>query len=181
MTADRSVRPAVPADAGFIADLQARGLVDSLEATLGASLPAELVARLRDDAVEQTWVQTLSGPRQADAVVLTAVAGAVPQGFALGVLAPVDGEHEQLRLPGVEVAALEVEPTAARQGHGSRLLAALSDSFRGRAEYICAWVSQADDVRIRFFQGAGLAPSGVLRKLAVGDQIVVQHLWWAAL
>ncbi|MCS4484226.1 GNAT family N-acetyltransferase [Gleimia sp. 6138-11-ORH1] len=179
LQADRSVRPAVVSDAPFIARMQAEGLVASLEATLEAKLDPNLVASLKQPQVEQTWRQTLSAPTQADVVVLTAVEGAAVCGFALGVLAPADKEHAELSKVGVEIAALEVSSEHLRTGHGSRLLAAVNDSFKGRAHHLNTWICQADDARISFFQSAGFAPSGLQRKLAVGEQTVIQHLWWA--
>ncbi|MDO5060599.1 MAG: GNAT family N-acetyltransferase [Actinomycetaceae bacterium] len=181
LQADRSVRPAVLSDAPFIAQMQAAGLIASLEASLVAELDPAVLASLQDPRVEQTWRQTLSAPAQADVVVLTAVDGATVCGFALGILAPADTQHLELSKPGVEIAALEIAADHRRAGHGSRLLAALNDSFKGRAAHINTWICQADDARIRFFQEAGFAPSGLQRKLAVGEQTVIQHLWWALL
>lgn len=181
LQADRSVRPAVLSDAPFIAQMQAAGLTATLEASLETKLADALRASLYDPRVEQTWRQTLSAPAQADVAVLTAVEGAAVCGFALGILGPADSEHPELAKTGVEIAALEVSAEHLRAGHGSRLLAAINDSFKGHATHINTWICQADDVRIRFFQAAGFAPSGLQRKLAVGEHTVIQHLWWALL
>lgn len=176
---DRSVRPAVAGDAHFIASLQAQGMLRSLEATLEKSIPTQVVQQLQHPQVEETWQATLSNPRADEVAILTAMEGAEPCGFTLGVLGAADTEHEYLRLPGIEIAALEVDTEYTRRGHASRLLAALNDTFKGRVTHINTWILQGDEVRILFFQSAGLAPSGIRRKLAVGEETVVQHLWWA--
>lgn len=176
---DRSVRPAIVGDAAFIAQMQVEGMIKSLEASLGSALPSELKQSLSTAEVELVWRQTLNRQAPAEATVLMAVEGAKPCGYIFGSLGVADQEHEQLSQVGVEVAGFEVAATEVRKGHGSRLLAALSDVFSGRANHVHTWIMPGDEPRVRFFQSAGFAPAGIQRRLQVGERTVIQHLWWA--
>ncbi|EEH63994.1 acetyltransferase, GNAT family [Gleimia coleocanis DSM 15436] len=176
---DRSVRPALVGDAEFIAQMQVAGMMASLEATLEAELPAAVRALVENPQVELAWQETLRAPARSEVAILVAVEGAKPCGYALGILSKADDTHEHLSQLGVEIAGFEVSAEESRQGHGSRLLAALSDVFKGQAHHVNTWIMPGDKPRVRFFQSAGFAPAGIQRRLQVGENTVIQHLWWA--
>lgn len=173
-TADLSVRPAVPEDAGLITGLQlaawrARGIVTEAE-----------LAAVDTAAVSAQWHAAVTDPPSARHRVLTACAGVEVVGFL--AYAPADG----VELPDsagdvpVEVLALEVTASHTREGHGSRLLAACVDLARDAgATSLVTWAGQADDPRTRFLSSAGFAPAGPRRVLATAAGEVVESCWFA--
>ncbi|WP_413453098.1 GNAT family N-acetyltransferase [Georgenia phoenicis] len=173
-TADLSVRPSVPEDAGLITGLQlaawrARGIITEEE--LGAVDTAAVTAQ---------WRAAVTEPPSPRHRVLTACAGAEVVGFL--AFAPVEG----VDLPDaagdvpLEVLALEVTASHTREGHGSRLLAACVDLARDAgATSLLTWAGQTDDARTRFLSSAGFAPAGPRRVLATGAGEVVESCWFA--
>lgn len=167
---DHAVRPARPADADAIAEVQIRAWLSAHAASLaGLPEPPEaprLAARWRDSVQDppspdhRVLVAT-----EADAVV--GVAAVTPPATASG--------------PG-EILALEVDPARARRGHGSRLLAACTDLLReAGATAVRTWVLEDDGARAGFLRGAGLAPDGQVRHLDVGGRPVREESWSAGL
>jgi len=176
---DRSVRPAVAADAPAVARLQVRGIRAAVEAGLegvgtAPVLPVEAVAR--------QWSATLSAPPPPGCHTLVALHGSAVAGFVACVpgaaLPPPPGRDREIAA-GTDILALDVAPEFARSGHGSRLLAALVDV--ARPVTLRVWVTAGDDAHTRFYQSAGFGPAGLRRRLTVGDAAVVEHLWWAQL
>lgn len=166
--ADVSVRPSTPEDAPRLGEIQ----VATWRATLGDQVPA---AALDADAFAAAWRTAIASPPSAKHRTLTACDGPLVVGFVALAPAPDDDEA-------AEVVALEVDPEHARAGHGSRLLAACADILRQTgAARVRTWVTAGDDVREAFLGSAGFAPSGVRRRLDVGDGEVVEHLWGAVL
>ena len=191
-SADLSVRPAVPEDAGAIGDVHARTLRASLAAGVGHDLGAEIAAAIDPAALGASWAAAIEAPPSPRHRVLTALAGAQVVGFAAFAPAevpvevdvaddarsdPADGAG-----PGAvaEILALEVPAAHARRGHGSRLLAACADLLRQQgAARVQTWTVQADESRTRFLGEAGFAPAGLRRSLDVGGEEVVE-IWWYA-
>ncbi len=176
---DRSVRPAVAADASVVAHLQVRGIRAAVEAGLEGVGTAPVLPE--DDVVRQ-WSATLSAPAPPGCHTLVALQGSVVVGFAScrpgEALPPSPGRDREIAA-GTDILALEVAPEFAHSGHGSRLLAALVDI--ARPVTLRVWVTAGDDAHTRFYQSAGFGPAGLRRRLTVGDSAVVEHLWWSQL
>jgi GNAT superfamily N-acetyltransferase len=151
------VRPAVPLDAASIAAIQLR----SWQAA--ADVPADLLATLSNQAVQDGWAHAITRPPSRRHRVLVAVSDGVVAGFA--ATAPAEDPDSDPQVEG-EILALHVDPSHRVAGHGSRLLAACVDALR---EEGCAvgyhWVTSADAVSRAFFEGAGWAPDGASRRL----------------
>lgn len=174
---DRSVRPALPADAAAIAVIQVRGIRAALEAGLDGVGTAPV---LPVDAVADRWRATLSAPQPAGCRTLVALHGAAVAGFiacAPGEAVPPSPGRDDPIAPGTDILALEVVSEFGRSGHASRLLAALVDV--ARPVTLRAWVTSGDEAHTRFYQSAGFGPAGVRRRLDVAGRAVVEHLWWS--
>lgn len=171
-TADVSVRPGIAEDARAIAATQA----SSWRASFAGLLPGEALAALDVDAMQATWRQALVSPPTAKHRMLTACAGPVVVGFA--AIAPVPLEESTTG----EIVALEVSPQHRHQGHGSRLLAACADVLGGSgASGLRTWVLEGDEDRAAFLAVAGLAPSGLARRIDVLGTEVTELAYAAAL
>lgn len=180
-TADVSVRPAVPGDEGAVAAVQlAAWRSGHAEEVLGDVVldqidPAALAAR---------WSAAITAPPGPGYRVLVAMHGPRLVGFAsvAPVVAPQGSGDDT---PGGEILALEVDPAARRQGHGSRLLAAVVDLLRDedRATSVQTWVIAGDDAREQFLGSAGLGDVGARRVLGEQDdpREVREHLWGASI
>ncbi|WP_043534211.1 GNAT family N-acetyltransferase [Actinomyces polynesiensis] len=172
---DRSVRPALAEDAPAIARIQVAGIREAVGAALGHEAPA-----IDGHSVEDTWRATLDRPQPAGHHTLVALHGHGVAGFAAcapgEVLPPTGGRPDPIP-EGTDILSLEVDADFRRSGHGSRLLAAVVDITRPRT--VRVWILAGDDVRVRFYQGAGFSPAGVRRTLATGDGAVIEHLWWS--
>lgn len=136
---EAGVRRAGPADAEAAAAVQRRCWV-ALSHLTPPPDHAEVVESWRSglsDAQLPAWV-ALSGAT----VVGVGLAGPV-----------VAGEAELL--------ALDVDPSHRRQGHASRLLAAITDHLvADGATLLQTWVLLDDEPRVRFLRSAGFAPDG---------------------
>jgi GNAT superfamily N-acetyltransferase len=160
---DAFVRPATPADAGALADVQ-------LGSWRAGGAPPE-VAALPEAEVAAAWEQAIRLAPTPRHRVLAACAGAEVVGFA--ALGP--GEDERA----AELLELHVRPARRREGHGSRLLAASVDHVRALgAQTATAWVGATEDGARAFLSGAGWAPDGSRRTLDLrGDgEVVVRQV-----
>lgn len=182
LNADRSVRPAFVNDAETIAKIQADTMLESLQTGIDVPLDASVAGAIDMDQMTRTWRETLEKPAQPGFRVLSALDGATVVGFAAAVPGAPVAEVEGMNAQGTEIIALEVESGQVGNGHRSRLLSAVTDLAKEEgAQNVRTWIVAGDGERIRFFQEAGLAPAGVMRKLEVGPHSITQHLWWAAL
>lgn len=179
--ADVSVRPAVAADAQAVAGLQLAAWREVLgEAT---------VATVASSAVVSSWHAAITTPPDLRSRVLVALAGRDVVGFAAST--PTQRAADEVRpVPTdegsggwtVEVAALEVDPGHRRQGHGSRLLAAVADlASQDGAHHVAAWALRHDTARLAFLADAGLAEVGLRRMLATPGGEVEEILLTAVL
>jgi len=179
-TSDVSVRPAIPGDETAIAAVQLAAWRSTHAETLGAEVldavdPARLAAQ---------WQTAITSPPGRGYRVLVAMHGPRLVGFAsvVPVVAPPDSGDDT---PGGEILALEVEPAERRQGHGSRLLAAVVDLLRDedRATSVQTWVIQGDVAREQFLGSAGLGDVGGRRVLGEQDdpREITEHLWGASI
>ena len=174
---DRSVRPAVAADAERIARLQ----VASIMALTGNRQSSGEGLDVEEAAVADQWRRSLTGPKPDGFHTLVALHGHGIAGFAFaapGDRIPLEGGDP---VPaGTDIHELAVDPDFARSGHGSRLLQAIVDTTDARC--LRVWISPDDEARVRFYQSAGFAPAPVRRSLGTPQSRgpgLVQQLWWA--
>lgn len=169
LTADVSVRPSLTEDAPHLGRIQ----VAAWRTALAEVLPAEVLTGLEADRFAAAWRTAIASPPSAKHRMLTACDGPQVVGFA--ALAPAP----QARETG-EIVALEVDPAHAREGHGSRLLAACTDILRATAaSHVRAWAIEGDHARADFLSAAGMEPLGIRRVLEV-DGTRVNELAWSA-
>ena len=158
--ADVSVRPARPEDAERVATVQL-----STWRTAYSFLPDDAL----DVPLEQAaalWLRAIEVPPSPTHRVLVAMEGDELVGFA------ASGPAEDEGADAVEVATLLVEPRWGRRGHGSRLLAATVDHWRGDgATTAVSWVWERDVASQAFLTGAGWEPDGAARGLDTGLRI----------
>lgn len=194
----QTVRPAIPADAPAFAALQRRTMVASLEAALGSNLPSIVPQALANSNFESTWQQAIAQQTQ-NQLAFVAQDDDVVRGFAAIAILPaeaLDGQPAEGKVVAgareggvvVDISSLAVDPDHARQGHGSRLLAAIADTAKAfgqdtglKPTEMRVWLIAGDDSNTQFFNGAGFAPKGLRRSYDVAGQEVIEHLWWAEL
>lgn len=176
-----SVRPATAPDAADIAAIQVASLRSVARAVGGASVGIPYLE------VQRAWNDTLSRTPPPGCSTMVALHGSRVVGFV--VAQPAPSHHiDHAKAPdipdGLELAALDVDERFRRSGHASRMLAAIVDTAREAglsARSLQVWISPNDEARVRFFQSAGFAPAGLLRRLDVAGTPMTQHLWWAGL
>ena len=160
--ADASVRRARPTDAPAVGFVQA---VVWREAYADV-VDADVAAAFEPQAFASAWRQSLATPPGADHALLVACAGDQVVGFA--ALGPSEDPDAQEGT--VEIHVLAVHPEARRQGHGSRLLAAVADTARGRGRTeVQAWVLASDEATRAFLTAAGLVTDGAHRARVVAE------------
>lgn len=156
--ADAYVRTATAADAPAIGHIQSV----AWRAAYGGVLPTEVLRELTPEAAEAGWTSALSDPPTARHRVLLAREGTDSVGFAS--LEP--GEEGSAS---AAIGILVVDPRWGRRGHGSRLLAATTDTLgRWSVELVTTWVLESDDVTGSFLESAGWASDGTVRVLDAG-------------
>jgi GNAT superfamily N-acetyltransferase len=173
------VRPALVEDAADIARIQ----VSTWRYAYRRLLPRDVLDALDESWMADRWRNAIGQPPTARHRVLVAVEQARKE-YLVGVAAagPADEESaapgESAPGPDATVAAvteLLVEPRWGRRGHGSRLLAALVDLWRGDGFTTAhAWAYQEDRVSRAFLESAGWRPDGATRALDVSDLLVPQ-------
>jgi GNAT superfamily N-acetyltransferase len=178
-SADASVRPAIAQDAAEIARIQ----VVTWRAAYRASLPAAVLDEWDADAATASWTDAVTSPPTPGHGVLVALERNTAVGFAaFGPAELVTGEVSDPAGPTAEVSTLLVEPRWGRRGHGSRLLAAVSDLVRaGGAARLQAWLLETDTVSAGFYESAGWAPDGWARTLDTGEDPLREIRWHALL
>ncbi|MCF2705720.1 GNAT family N-acetyltransferase [Arcanobacterium haemolyticum] len=177
------VRPATGLDARAIGDIHARTMAASLTAAVGERLSDDVTSMIDADAFSSVWSAAIASPPSEFHHILVAIADGVVVGFAALAPAELPASDDSTK-PGVpvELTALEVPAAFQRAGHGSRLLAAATDTAREQgATDVSMWVLAGDDARTKFLTAAGFAPAGLRRTLLVGEAEVTQHCWHALL
>lgn len=158
--ADVSVRPARPSDARDVARVQ----LSTWRTAYGDLLPAA-VLDLPEDDVAAAWVAATGAPPSPRHRVLVALERDAVVGFAAST--PSDDVAGA-----AELSALLVEPRWGRRGHGSRLLAALVDSWRADGVGLAvAWVWERDPALRGLLTAAGWGPDGAARGLDTGPRV----------
>ena len=173
--ADASVRPAVAADAGAVAAVQAR----AWRRAYAAVMPAEAAGRLTADLLLERWTAAVTHPPSDHHHVLVASAGTLVVGFA--AVAP-SGDPDAGPAD-AELVALEVDPSQQRHGHASRLLSAVVSTIAPDGfEVLRIWCLTQDEPRRRFLTSAGLRPDGAGRQMrGDGGRRIREERWSAAL
>ncbi len=172
--ADVSVRPARPADAELVARVQ----LSTWQTAYGELLPADVLA-LPLEQLAAVWLHAIEVPPSPRHRLLVALEQAELVGFAASEPA-TDEDHETSSA--VELTALLVEPRWGRRGHGSRLVAASVDHWRGDGSTTAlSWVFEADRVVAGFLESAGWGLDGLGRGLDTGPRVVPQRRFHADL
>jgi GNAT superfamily N-acetyltransferase len=178
-TADVSVRPARPDDAAAVARVQ----TVAWRTAYRAVLPLAVLDEWDEAAVAESWRAAITRPPTPGHGVLVAVENGEVVGFAAygpAEVAPDDPPSPDG--PATEVAPLLVEPRWGRRGHGSRLLAAVSDlTVATGAGRLVAWLPEADGVSARFLEQAGWDRDGWARTLDTGGEPLREVRWHAVL
>lgn len=164
--ADVSVRPASPDDAAELGRIQ----VETWQVAYPDVVPAAVLGELSTEVAAATWAAAVEAPPSHRHHVLVALEQQWPVGFA--ALAPAEDLEAADAEPETtgQLAVLLVEPRWGRRGHGSRLLAAVTDTARADGmTRLVAWIPEGDDVTRQFLISAGWAPDGLVRALDTGD------------
>ena len=158
--ADVSVRPARPQDAERVARVQL-----STWRTAYADLLPAAALDVPEVQAAALWLGAVESPPSPQHRLLVAFERDELVGFAAsGPAEDVPG--------GVELLTLLVEPRWGRRGHGSRLVAACVDSWRGDG-FVTAvtWAWERDPATRGFLIGSGWEPDGQVRGLDTGDGV----------
>jgi ribosomal protein S18 acetylase RimI-like enzyme len=153
-----SVRLAWPTEAAAIAGLQRRAW-----ATQPQEIAEALLSSIDRAGMVESWHAAIVRPPQARCRVLVGLENEHVVGFAT----TLPGQDPDLdEASDGQLGELEVDPSAQRRGHGSRLLNAAMDTLRadGFRRAVC-WIAAVDDARRRFLLGAGWAADGSWREI----------------
>ncbi|GAA0970379.1 GNAT family N-acetyltransferase [Actinocorallia libanotica] len=161
--ADVGVRDAILSDTAAVAEIQ----ILAWKAAYRPFMPAEPLAEMTASAEpwRERWAEAVTAPPSPRHRLLVAVADGLVTGFA--AFAPASDPDLD---PGTdaELVTLAVDPARAREGHGSRLLAAVADLLREHSfSTAFTWVFTEDAALRSFLEPAGWAPDGARRTLAL--------------
>ena len=163
--ADRSVRPAIPDDAPLIAAVQQAAITAD-----HPELEPKVHAALGSEAAVTAWEQAVRQPPSPRHRVLSALEDQALVGFV--AFGPSAEEPEA-----VEVLELRVHPDHARQGHGSRLLAATVDVLAPeRVPTLVCWSAVGSPLD-GLLAATGWAVDGGLRELDAPGARIAQQRW----
>jgi ribosomal protein S18 acetylase RimI-like enzyme len=157
--ADAAVRPARRADAEAVAAVQSR----AWRRAFGALLAPDAMDAA---GLAEVWASAIGAPPSPRHTVLVATAG----GTVVGFVAVAPAGDPDLGAEVGEIVVLAVDPAHQRAGHGSRLLAAATDTLR-EAGFTGAvvWLPLPDAVMQNFFTSAGMVVDGARRTLGAPD------------
>jgi GNAT superfamily N-acetyltransferase len=174
-SADVSVRPARPEDAAEVARVQ----VVTWRTAYRAVLPVAVLDDWDADAATAAWRHAVESPPTPGHGVVVALEGRTVVGFAaFGTAELTPGEQPHPAGPSSELTTLLVEPRWGRRGHGSRLLAAVTDVVRaGGAARLQTWLLEPDQVSASFYESTGWAPDGWARTLDTGAEALREVRW----
>jgi GNAT superfamily N-acetyltransferase len=121
------------------------------------------------DAAVAAWTEAIRTPPTPRHHVLVAH----EQEWTVGFVAVGPAEDRQPDDPPAETTAaigpVIVEPRWGRRGHGSRLMAAATDTARADGStHALSWIPEGDTVTREFLISAGWAPDGLARALDTG-------------
>lgn len=178
------VRAARPDEAETIARIQ----LSTWRTAYRTLLPKTILDGLDQTWMARQWHAAITEPPSRAHRVLVAIEQADEDhlvGFCAG--GPADEQaltpHEKPLPDGTAaITDLLVEPRWSRRGHGSRLLAATVDLWRGDGfTSAVAWAYETDKAMRDFLTSAGWGHDGAVRSLDVDDLLVPQVRLHAAL
>ncbi|QSB13467.1 GNAT family N-acetyltransferase [Natronosporangium hydrolyticum] len=173
------VRPAVPAEAGEIVEIQ----LTTWRVAYRRLLPASILDELDREFLTERWRSAIESPPTSRHRVLLAVEqGGQTQTVGFLAAGPADEEAAAPDEPTppdptttVAITDLLVSPRWGRRGHGSRLLSAGVTHWRDDGfQTAVAWAFEEDPATRRFLISAGWEPDGLRRTLDVDDLLVPQ-------
>lgn len=161
--ADVSVRPARPEDAERVARVQ----LSTWRTAYADLLPAEALD-VPEVQAAALWLGAVESPPTPQHRLLVAFDRDELVGFAAS--GPAGDEDAP---PGsVELLTLLVEPRWGRRGHGSRLVAASVEAWRGLGfPTAVTWVWEADTATRAFLTSSGWELDGLARGLDTGQRV----------
>ena len=162
--ADVSVRPARPQDAERVARVQ----LSTWRTAYADLLPPEALD-VPEVQAAALWLGAVESPPTPEHRLLVAMEKAELVGFA----ASGPATDDDLDPAGtVELLTLLVEPRWGRRGHGSRLVAASVEHWRGAGfRTAVAWAWERDPATRGFLTGSGWEPDGAARGLDTGARV----------
>lgn len=129
---------------------------------------------LDPDEVAEAWRVSMARPGDARNRVLVALERNAVRGFAVTTPSP---DPDADAVADGEIADLVVPAGFQRQGHGSRLLAAATETLRAdRFVRARVWVTTTDDVRRAFLTSAGFEADGAHRELADAEGNAIKQV-----
>ena len=162
--ADVSVRPARPEDAERVARVQL-----STWRTAYADLLPPQALDVPEEQVAAVWLNAIEAPPTPRHRVLVAMERIELVGFAASTPADDEGLDPAAT---TELTTLLVEPRWGRRGHGSRLVAASVEHWRGDgATHAVTWVWERDPASRSFLATAGWDSDGAARGLDTGPRV----------
>ena len=165
--ADVSVRPARPADAERVARVQ----LSTWRTAYADLLPAEALD-VPEVQAAALWLGAVESPPSPRHRLLVALERDELVGFAASGPATDDGVDD---VTTAELLTLLVEPRWGRRGHGSRLVAASVEHWRGTGfTTAVAWAFERDPATRGFLLSSGWEPDGAARGLDTGPRVVRQ-------
>lgn len=173
------VRPARPEEADEIARIQ----VATWRVAYRRIIPASVLGGLDQEWIARRWREAVERPPTPRHRVLVAIEQAEHThlvGFTASGPADEQAAAPEEKSPprGDRTAAITellVEPRWGRRGHGSRLLAASVDLWRGDGfTTAVAWAYESDTATRTFLASAGWEPDGASRALDVDGLLVPQ-------
>jgi GNAT superfamily N-acetyltransferase len=171
--ADVGVRAARSADVDAVVRIQVRAWQQGYRELIPEQALAELTGEEATAVWRERWADAVTKPPSPRHRVLVALAGTEVVGFTAHAPAEDDADGDD----GAELLALLVDPSHARQGHGSRLLAATVDHLReDGVSTVVSWVFEADTGLRALLEPTGWAPDGTLRTLYMGEEVGMVRL-----
>jgi GNAT superfamily N-acetyltransferase len=162
--ADVSVRPARPEDAERVARVQ----LSTWRTAYARLLPPEALD-VPEEQAAALWLGAVERPPTPQHRLLVAMERDELVGFAASGPASDEGLDQATT---VELLTLLVEPRWGRRGHGSRLVAAGVDHWRGAGfSTAVAWAWERDAATRAFLSGSGWEPDGATRGLDTGAEV----------
>jgi GNAT superfamily N-acetyltransferase len=142
-------------------------------------LPLAVLDNWDADAATAAWRRAVETPPTPGHGVMVALEGQTVVGFAAFGTPELTGDQQPHAAgPSSELSTLLVEPRWGRRGHGSRLLAAVTDVVRaGGAVRLQTWVLEPDRVSAGFYESTGWAPDGWARTLETGGDPLREIRW----
>ena len=166
--ADVSVRPARPEDAERVARVQ----LSTWRTAYADLLPPEALD-VPEVQAAALWLGAVESPPSPRHRLLVAMERDELVGVAAsGPVSADDGLDDGVT---AELMTLLVEPRWGRRGHGSLLVAATVEPWRGDGfETAVAWAWERDPATRSFLLGSGWEPDGAVRGLDTGPRVQQQ-------